>query len=92
VIEQSRTAAADAGRSERHQHLAAGAEFENLMSLAVLAPGVGDPEIAVAIDRRAVREHEHPRAPLRDQLAARVVFQDRRLTPARATNSRSSGG
>src|SRR5687768_2023208 len=52
--------------AERQEHLAVGAELDNLMTLAGYAVdavgGVGDPDVAVAIDVDAMRRHEHPGA------------------------------
>ena len=49
------------------------------MALAVGALRVGHPQIAVAIDCGSVREDEHALAKRREQLAAGVVFQNRRF-------------
>ena len=92
LIEEIGTGAADARLAERHQHLAVGAELEDLMALAVLAARVGHPEVAVAVHGRAVREDEHALAP-----ATRAACRSRRtsgsaLPCGRRTSSRSSGG
>src|SRR4030095_11775210 len=49
----------DTGLPQRHEQLSILAELEHLMPLPVLALGVGDPDIALAIDGHAVRLHEH---------------------------------
>src|ERR1700756_1033758 len=41
--------------AERKQHSSIGAELEDLVALALLALGVGDPDAAVAVDEDAVR-------------------------------------
>src|SRR5262252_1828063 len=53
------TVACRSGLAEREQDLAVGAELENLMAFAVLALGVGNPDVAVAVDKNSVRKHEH---------------------------------
>src|SRR5688572_6116523 len=84
LIEQLRTGAADSCLAECHQHLALRVELEDLMPLAVLAARVGHPEVALAIDGRAMREDEHPLSPCGEKLAVGVVFEDRRLAASRA--------
>ena len=64
--------------------LPCGTELEDLVSLAVLAARVGDPEVAVAIDGRAVGEDEHPLSPGRQDLPVGVVLEDRRFAASRA--------
>src|SRR5580704_18476653 len=76
-VELVRTAAGDALLAERHQHLAVRAELEDLVALAVLALAVGDPDIALRIDKNAVREHEHAGAEACDQLAGGIELEDR---------------
>ena len=49
--------------AERHQYLSLGSELENLVTLAVLALSVRDPDIAVLVDTDAVRKDKHPLPP-----------------------------
>src|SRR5512134_1424281 len=79
LIEEIRTGPRHASLAERHQDLARWTELEHLMPFAGRAAGVGHPEVAVAIDGRAVREHEHVLAERREQLSVLVVFEDWRL-------------
>src|SRR5439155_11907030 len=79
LIEGVAAGAGDAGLAERHQDGALLVELEDLVALAIFAARVGEPQVALAIDRRAVREDEHPRPPRLQQLSVRVVLQDLRL-------------
>ena len=53
--------------------------MEYLVSLGAVAARVGDPQIAVAIDRGAVREVEHAGAPAFQQLPVCVELENRGL-------------
>ena len=61
-----------------HQNLAGGAEFDDHMALAIQAVGIGNPHIALMVDRDSVRKHEHACAEARQQLAGWIEVQDRR--------------
>ncbi len=66
-------------RAERQQHLAVGAELEDLVALAVQAELVGRPDEAFGVDVKAVGPHEHPLAEALHQIAVRIETQDGRL-------------
>src|SRR5215467_13522641 len=63
LIEELRAAARHARLAEPHQLRAVGTELDHLMAFTAAASRVGHPQVAVAIDARAVREVEHPGAP-----------------------------
>ena len=87
TVEAVGSVARDAGRTERHQELAVGAEFEHLMALADLearlAAAVADgrafghPDIAFAVDVEAVRKGEQSFAEALHEIAGEIEFQDR---------------
>ena len=80
-------AAGHAGLAERHQHLAIGAELDDLMAELsaclcghrdrVLTRGIGRPHVAFAIDVQPVRPDEHPGTEALDDVALCVEFVDR---------------
>src|SRR6185369_5620189 len=68
----------DTGLAERHQQLSFGAELEHLVALAILAIGVGDPDVVVVVDVKPVRHHEQAGAEGPQLLAGRIQLHDRR--------------
>src|SRR5262249_8320204 len=76
-VEGVRTVACRSGLAEREQDLAVRAELEDLVALAVLALGVGDPDVAVAVDKNSVRKPEHSGPETCHQLAGGVEFEHR---------------
>ena len=78
-----RTTSRDTGRPERHQHLAAGAELDDLLPALVAArrsvgsDRIGHPDVAFAIDLDAVGPDEHAASEARHHLAVRAEFVDR---------------
>src|SRR5215813_10957759 len=68
-VEGVRTVACRSGLAEREQDLAVGAELEDLMAFAVLALGVGNPDVAVAVDKNSGTETFH-------QVSGGVEFED----------------
>src|ERR1700686_3175914 len=72
------------GLRKRHRLLAVGRELDPLVADAVAAARIRPPQIAFRVERRAVREDEHAVAERLEELAARIVFEDRRLGPAGA--------
>ncbi len=76
LVERVRAVARYSGLAERHEHLAIFAELEYLLALAVLALAVAHPEIAVAVEGKAMRKDEHARAEGLQQFAVRVEFHD----------------
>src|SRR5262249_6502598 len=64
--------------AERHQHLSVLVELDGRISLLVLAATpVGDPNVVVLVDIKAVREVEHLRAERLHDIAVRVIFGER---------------
>jgi hypothetical protein len=84
LIEETRRVARNAGFAKRHKDFAFGTEFENLLALAIFALLVRNPEIALGINRRAVRKDEHAFAPRFEQLAGCIEFEDGRFATAGA--------
>src|SRR5262245_52603247 len=70
--------ARDPGLAQRHQHLPIGTEFDDCVALAVAAPAVGHPDVAVPVREQAVRPIDHAGAEARHQLARGVELMDRR--------------
>src|SRR5262249_57587780 len=68
-VEFVRAIAGDPGFAEREQHLAVRTELDDLMTLAVLAQPIGDPDVALAVDMNAVRQHQRTNAEAVHQLA-----------------------
>ena len=83
-IERVVRGARDAGSTERHEHLAFGAELDDDVTLAVFSIGVRNEDIALAVDVDAVREYEEPRAEASHELAGRIELEDRRQARAGA--------
>src|SRR5215470_19036328 len=54
------------GLADGQQHFALGAELDQHSTLAILAALVGDVDIALAVDAKAMREVEHATAEARD--------------------------
>ena len=75
LIEESRARPADAGFAERHQHLAVGAELEDLVALAVVAARIGDPQVAVAIDGAPCGKMNIPSPQLASSLPVALYFR-----------------
>src|SRR5262249_47026575 len=70
--------ARDPGLAQRHQHLSIGTELDDRVALAVAAPAVGDPDVAIPVREQAVRPIDHAGAEARHQLAGGVELLDRR--------------
>jgi hypothetical protein len=68
-VEFVSTTAGDPGFAEREQHLAVRTELDNLMTFALLAQPIGDPDVALAIDMDAVRQHQRANAEAFHQVA-----------------------
>ena len=79
LVERVRAVAGDAGLAERHQQLAVGTELEDLMAFAARRPRVGHPDVAVAIDREAVRERRTSLRPTTSAVCPTVELEDRRF-------------
>ena len=65
------------GLAERHQYLALRAELNDDMALAVFAVGIGDINVAFAVERHAVRKHEHIAAKGFDDIAVTIKLENR---------------
>src|SRR5262249_25575036 len=76
LIERVGPIARDAGLTERQKRFSIGTEFPLRVPLAFDALTVGDPQVAVLIDRQTVREDEHAAAPTSQHLARRVELED----------------
>src|SRR5262249_41750931 len=85
LIERVRAGAADAGLAERHQYLPIRVELEDLIPLAAFGARIGHPEITLAVERRPMWEVEQSFSPGLEELAVRVVLQNRWLA---ATDAR----
>ena len=77
ALNSIRTAAGDVRLAERHQHLAVGAELENLVAFAAAAEPVGHPHVALAVDVQTVREQQQAGAEALQQFSGRIEFEDR---------------
>ncbi len=77
AVELVLTVACHAGRAQAHQKLALRAELVHLVTLVTLAAGVGDPDVALAIDVNSVRPDDHPRSEAPDDVSVRVEEQHR---------------
>jgi hypothetical protein len=79
AVEHGAGVARNARLAERLQQPALRIELENLVALGVLDVAVERPEVAVAIEVKAVGLHKHPVSKTREQLARRIEFEDRRI-------------
>src|SRR6516162_11487354 len=100
-IEGIRTAPADAHLAEHHQHLAVLVELEDLLSeddtrgiarrnaeYGLFVIDIGEPQIALMVDRKSVRIGNHAAANALEQLAGGIKLQDWRLA---ATDAGGAG-
>ncbi len=68
----------DPGLAQGEQHLALGAELDDLVAFAFLAVGVGDPDVAGPVDVNAVGKGEHPGTEALEIPAGRAEPDERR--------------
>src|SRR5207247_2548178 len=81
LVERIGTIAWHARLSERQQHLALRTELDHLMALRAffVALAVGDPDVSVLVDVKAVRKENHAAAKAREHFAGRAIeLEDRR--------------
>ena len=71
--------------AERHQHFSFSAEFDDDVTLAALADLIGDPDVAVTVDRDAVRHREYAGTEALQVFAGSIEFDHRRHVVIRAT-------
>src|SRR5262245_37699172 len=76
LVEEAGLRAGYPGLTQRHEDLPLRTEFENLISLSVVYPCIGHPQVPLSINGGTVRKDEHAFAPTLEQLPVSVEFEN----------------